>query len=217
MDEMFNALSSRREELVVSMVMDLYLSDRSLASIFDEILSVVFERIGDDWECGRLDVHNERQACQICRRVIEQLRQVTRVSSIRFNAIGGTLSGDYYELPTLMVEAVLRDHGWNAMSVGTNLPASAMIMAADEQAPDLIWISVSHVADRDELVESMNQLWEKLEDRAPLVVGGRALSSELRREIRYTVHCDTVAQLEDFLKSYHRNRPTPADSEPSLN
>ena len=89
--------------------------------------------------------------------------------------------------------------------------------AAEEQSPDLVWISVSHVADRDNLIESINDLWEKLADNAPLVVGGRALSSEVRREIRYTVHCDTVTQLEDFLKSYQRNKPTAADSEPSLN
>ena len=210
------ALVDHQEEAVNSLVMDLYLSGRSLASIFDEVLRVAFADIGDEWECGRLEIHKERQACQICRRVIDQLRQVARVSNARFSALGGTLSEDYYELPTLMIETVLRDHGWNAMSLGTNLPASSFSKAVETQKPDLVWLSLSHVADRERAVTAVNELWEQLDSTVPLIVGGRALTEELRRDIRYTVYCDTVGQLEDFLQSYHRNRAS-SETNPSLN
>ena len=210
------ALVDHQEEAVNSLVMDLYLSGRSLASIFDEVLRVAFADIGDEWECGRLEIHKERQACQMCRRVIDQLRQVARVSNARFSALGGTLSEDYYELPTLMIETVLRDHGWNAMSLGTNLPASSFSKAVETQKPDLVWLSLSHVADRERAVTAVNELWEQLDSTVPLIVGGRALTEELRRDIRYTVYCDTVGQLEDFLQSYHRNRAS-SEANPSLN
>ena len=210
------ALVDHQEEAVNSLVMDLYLSGRSLASIFDEVLRVAFADIGDEWECGRLEIHKERQACQMCRRVIDQLRQVARVSNARFSALGGTLSEDYYELPTLMIETVLRDHGWNAMSLGTNLPASSFSKAVETQKPDLVWLSLSHVADRERAVTAVNELWEQLDSTVPLIVGGRALTEELRRDIRYTVYCDTVGQLEDFLQSYHRNRAS-SETNPSLN
>ena len=212
----FDALAGQQEESVIALVMDLYLSGRSLASIFDEVLSVALEDIGDEWECGSLEIHKERQACQICRRVIDQLRQVTRISNARFSALGGTLSGDYYELPTLMIETVLRDHGWNAMSLGTNLPGSAFFGAIEAEKPDLVWLSLSHVEDRARTVADVNGLWERLDSNVPLIVGGRALTEELRRDIRYTAFCDTVGQLEDFLQSYHRNR-TGAETNPSLN
>ena len=210
------ALVDHQEEAVNSLVMDLYLSGRSLASIFDEVLRVAFADIGDEWECGRLEIHKERQACQMCRRVIDQLRQVARVSNARFSALGGTLSEDYYELPTLMIETVLRDHGWNAMSLGTNLPASSFSKAVETQKPDLVWLSLSHVADRERAVTAVNELWEQLDSTVPLIVGGWALTEELRRDIRYTVYCDTVGQLEDFLQSYHRNRAS-SETNPSLN
>jgi methanogenic corrinoid protein MtbC1 len=170
----------------------------------------------NEWECGSLEIHKERQACQICRRVIDQLRQVTRISNARFSALGGTLSDDYYELPTLMIETVLRDHGWNAMSLGTNLPGSAFFGAVEAEKPDLVWLSLSHVADRARTVADVNGLWDSLDSNVPLIVGGRALTEEMRRDIRYTAFRDTVGQLEDFLQSYHRNR-TGSETNPSLN
>jgi methanogenic corrinoid protein MtbC1 len=115
-----------------------------------------------------------------------------------------------------MIETVLRDHGWNAMSLGTNLPASAFANAIEAEKPDMVWLSLSHVVDRERMVADVNNLWDQLDSNVPLIVGGRALTEELRRDIRYTVFCDTVGHLEDFLQSYQRNRAG-AETNPSLN
>ena len=215
-ESLLDAFVNQQEDSATALVMDLYLSGRSLSSLFDDILGVVFATIGNEWQCGNLDIHKERQACQMCRRVMDRLRQLAKAKNSRFTAIGGTLVEDHYELPTLMIEVALRDQGWNAMSLGTNLPVAAFCQAIDEHCPDLVWLSVSHVADPNQLIQSVNELWDQLDRKVPLIVGGRALTEELRRDIRCTVHCDNIGQLEDFLQSYQRNR-SGSETNPSLN
>ena len=98
-----------------------------------------------------------------------------------------------------MVELLLLDAGWKANFLGANLPSQSILSAIENLRPELIWVSVSSI-DRtvDAFAADMADIWEKAHG-TPIVVGGRALTSELRKNIRASVFCDNMQQMFDCL------------------
>ena len=113
-------------------------------------------------------------------------------------AIGGAPEGDPYQLPTALVELALREAGWNAVSLGSNLPTDSFLQAILDYQPQLVWLSVSTVTDPVAFVADQNRLAEHINDEISLLVGGRALTPELRPKLRYTAHCEGLRNLVDL-------------------
>ena len=153
---------------------DLLQSGRRMSEISDEVLAPAFHEIGRLWGCGEVAVYQERRSCEIAVRLIQELRRTIEVSPLSApKAIGGTLSGDLYVLPTALVELTLRDNGWNAVSLGCGLPAETLIQAAEDLKPRLLWVSVSHVEDESQVLADLIRLRERLSRRCEVVVGGQ--------------------------------------------
>ena len=114
-------------------------------------------------------------------------------------AIGCTPEGDPYTLPTCMVELVLRDAGWNAHSLGTNLPLSELVPAIDHYKPRICWVSASYTESPRRLRDQLLQLVDAGRSRnADVVCGGRALSGDLRDDP--AIRClDSLQELQRFV------------------
>ena len=176
-----------------------FVGGKSLPSLLDEVITPVFARIGYEWECGELHVYQERIACRNLSQLLLRLRDLITINPNGPMAIGGALSGDPYELPSLMVELMLLDAGWKANFLGANLPVQSILSAVDNLQPELIWLSVSSINDPlDAFAANMADIWEKAHG-TPIVVGGRALTSELRKNIRASIFCDNMQQMFDCL------------------
>lgn len=132
------------------MVLDLYLGGTNVTTLCDQLIAPVLYEVGEGWARGNIEIYQEHRACEILNRILYDLRSVLapppRTAPV---AIGGTPPGDNYRLATLMVELVLVDLGWNAISLGNSLPFTTMAAAAHHHEPDLFWLSMSHVADSD--------------------------------------------------------------------
>ena len=117
-------------------------------------------------------------------------------------AIGGTLESDPYRLPTAMIEVVLRELGWQATSLGTRLPATTIAEAVRDNRPRLLWISVSCIESVPAFLEEYAHLHRvATEIGAAVVVGGRALTAEVRQQMAYSAYCDTLRHLVTFAAS----------------
>ena len=154
---------------------------------------------GQAWNCDQLDAYQERRGCDICIRLINELRaDLPPISDSAPIAIGGAPEGDPYQLPTALVELALREAGWNAVSLGSNLPTDSFLQAILDYQPQLVWLSVSTVTDPVAFVADQNRLAEHINDDISLLVGGRALTPELRPKLRYTAHCEGLRNLVDL-------------------
>jgi methanogenic corrinoid protein MtbC1 len=154
---------------------------------------------GQAWDCDQLDAYQERRGCDICIRLINELRgDLPPISDNAAVAIGGTPEGDPYQLPTALVELSLREAGWNAVSLGSNLPTDSFLQAILDYQPQLVWLSVSTISDIASFITEQNRLADHISDDISLLVGGRALSPDLRPELRYTAHCDGLRNLVDL-------------------
>ena len=155
--------------------------------------------IGQAWKAADLDVYQERRACGICLRLLEELRaELPLPPPDAPIAIGGTPEGDPYQLPSALVEFSLREMGWNAINLGSNIPLDSFLQASQDYDPDMVWMSVSSIPDWDEFAKTQNKLAEALGDDVPLFMGGRGLCDSVRPKLKYTAFCDSLENLLDL-------------------
>jgi methanogenic corrinoid protein MtbC1 len=164
-------------------------------------------RVGDGWECGDVEVYEEHRAVEILVLLLHDLRLVLASAAADAPlAIGGSIEGDCYDLPTRMVELTMRELGWRASSLGASLPFPTLVAAVRNTRPDLIWLSISQFQREQQLIADVSAFYETLPQGTSLVIGGRAVTSELRQQLRATVFCDNLQQMSDFASTIYKNR-----------
>jgi len=181
---------------------ELHLAARPAYAICDQVLAGAFADIGQLWSCGDAQVYQERRACELCVSLLDELRSMTAEPQSHLLAIGGTPECDPYVLPSTMVELVLRQAGWRAQSLGSRLPWDTMVAAIDREKPILFWISVSHLEDVARFVAEYRKFYEQVRASTAVVVGGRALTEEVRRQMEFAAHCDTLQHLDAFVQCW---------------
>ncbi|NIP86508.1 MAG: helix-turn-helix domain-containing protein [Planctomycetales bacterium] len=197
-----DALVAGNEPLARQIVIDLYLAEHRLSSICDRVIGPAFYRVGECWDCGQIEIYRERRSCEICERLIHELRSaVPPVEKQAPLALGGTPVGDPYRLPTMLVELVLRENGWDATSLGTSLPFDTLRAAVVQNRPRLFWLSVTSFSDTDAFLADYQRFYDEFGDQIAIVVGGQAITSPLRRKMQYAAFCDTMQHLESFVSS----------------
>jgi excisionase family DNA binding protein len=193
----FREALARGDEAACEKIMQrLLASGSSRSEVVEWLVTDAMHGIGEAWDCNHLDAYQERRGGSICVRLVHRLReQLPPRSPGAPIAIGGTLRDDPYQLPTIMIELALMETGWDAFNLGSGLPANSLLKAAKEYKPKLVWLSISTFNDPDEFVDEVNLLAEGLGDETSLMVGGRALTDEIRPRLKYTGHCDSLRSL----------------------
>jgi methanogenic corrinoid protein MtbC1 len=200
-EQFLEALVQGDEPRVHRIVFDTYLAKHSICDIGDRMIADAFRQIGDKWECKDIEPYQERHACEILGRVLAQLHAVIpAVPDTAPLAIGGTLEGDDYRLPSALVELALREAGWRAEALGTGLPAATLCAAIRDTQPKLFWLSVSHIPSVPQFLEQYATIFDTArQHNIPVAVGGRALDQSIRREMHYSAFCDTLRHLITFV------------------
>jgi excisionase family DNA binding protein len=193
----------------------------SFAELGDEVVAPAMHRIGLGWEHGRLDVLHEHRATQMVAAALYDLknRAERRGDQERPGAVVAAVEGDPSVLPCLLVHLVLTEEGWDATLVGPNTPTDSLVKALRELRPKLLCLSVSYLDDPEALAAGWGQVYQTAQETGTaLAVGGRALSDQVRQQLRFHFHGDRLAQLADFVrlllpspKRPRRGRP-PADA-----
>jgi excisionase family DNA binding protein len=204
-EQMTDALLQGSEQVTRRIALDLYASNHACSVICDEVIGAAFREIGERWACNTADVYQERRACEIMQRVLFELRRMQPPTSRHGTAAGGTVEGDHYSLANAMAELVLRESGFSATSIGTSLPWSSLVNAVEQMKVDLFWLSVSHIPNIEDFVTSFTKLSNACATAGTaLVVGGRALTDDVRKRITYSAFCDNLQHMESFAKTLRR-------------
>jgi methanogenic corrinoid protein MtbC1 len=104
-----------------------------------------------------------------------------------------------------MAEIVLRQNGWRAQSLGCRLPFSTLVAAVRDVRPQLFWLSVSHLEDADRFLTEYRAFYEEVRSEVAVVVGGRALTEPIRRQMEYSAYGDNMQHLEAFARTFKRS------------
>lgn len=179
-----------------------YVNGHKLSSIVDSVISKPLSNIGVSWACEKMEIYKERVACEICVKIIHELRALQPTAQADAPlAIGGTTSGDHFTLPSRVVELQFAHLGWRTRSLGCNLPFDELVKAVFEFRPKLFWLSVSHFQDEQIFIDQMNQFAEQLPPDLAFVVGGSGLNDSIRKSINNAIFCENIQQLETYVSS----------------
>lgn len=201
-ESLTEAILAGNEARCRQLVIDLFLAEHNMGTICDEVIAASFAEIGDRWSCGDVEVYQERRGCEIVLRIMRELRWLLPpVDERALLAMGGAPSGDQYSLGTTMVEVVLRDAKWNAVSLGDNLPFHTMDAAIRRHRPQLFWLSCSYIENATEFLEGYNTLYAEFNTDVAFVVGGRALTEVLTRQMKFSAWCSNMQHLEGFAQT----------------
>lgn len=185
------------EDAAQEVVLDLLLANHSVIVILEDLIARALHRVGELWSSGRLEVYQERRACEISSRILHEMRQIIPLPPHpRSRAIGGTPEGDAYQLPNAMVELSLRSCGWETACLGVSLPFPTLHVAIQQHQPQLFWLSVSHLADEADFVGKFNELYDAVATQVDVLIGGRALTERVRQRLRPAYYCEDLRQLE---------------------
>lgn len=200
---MQDALERADENDARELILGRYLSGCSAVQILEEVVAPAFGAIGEKWSHGALAIYEERRAVELCSRLLHQFSiYLPSPRAEAPHAIGGTLAGDPYSLATTMVELVLREAGWRARSYGCGHPIGTLIDALQTVRPRLLWLSVSAFESEKEFIAGYDRLYEAAQELGVAVMlGGRALTAEVRSQVRYSAYCDTLRHAAAFAKA----------------
>jgi MerR family transcriptional regulator, light-induced transcriptional regulator len=199
------ALEGADEDELRGLLLGSYLAGTPAAEILDDLIAPAFRAIGDRWAHGAVAIYEERRAVELCSRELHQLRMfLPTPSSDAPQAIGGTLAGDPYSLPTTMLELALREAGWQAQSYGCGLPAATLVDALRDVRPRMLWLSVSTFESEQRFLADYATLYAAAQElEVAVLVGGRMLTGQLRERIQYSAYGDNLRHAASFVRALH--------------
>ena len=183
---------------VARMIEGLRAAGASFDRMADRLLQPALSALGERWEQGRIEIFEERRACELVQQALRRARaDLLPVPNGAPLALGGSLTGDPYSLPSLLAECVLAEHGLDARSLGTGLPADTFAKAVRAKKPALVWLCLNGARHKSEASEreyaAIQEACDKV--RAVLAVGGRALRTRDKAALPRAISCGTMRDL----------------------
>ena len=78
------------------------------------------------------------------------------------------------------------------------MPFATLLAAIRQLKPQMLWLSISHLDDQERFLASYRDFYAEAGTEVPIVVGGRALTESLRRQMEFTAYCDDLRHLESL-------------------
>jgi len=161
-----------------SMMMALYLGGENVADIIDDVVQPSMREIGKRWEHDSTGVYEEHRATDICIQAMTELRLALPQTHNAPIALGGAPSGDPYILPSMAAAMVLAAEGFQAINLGPNSPLGSFSDAVNANQPQLVWLTVSHIANPAVVNRSVKEFLEWASQKSlQIIVGGFQIQS----------------------------------------
>ncbi|MBN2445230.1 MAG: helix-turn-helix domain-containing protein [Phycisphaerae bacterium] len=200
------ALEAGDHERIRATILDMHLARHSLDEIGDRVVMPALAALRQGCESGVFEVYQERLATELCLRALHEVAQtLPTLPQAAPAALGATIAGDLDRVPITLIELILRQVGWQAQSLGPDIPAKSLAAALHGKRPRMFWLSVSRMRSVDEFLGEYQRVFDTaMEHDIALVVGGPALKDEIRRQMRYSAFCDNFSHLVTFARTlYH--------------
>ena len=174
----------------------------SVSQLCDHLLAEAMHRVGEDWQCGEIEVFQERLGCEIFDRVLNDFRQVIPAAGAR---CGG---GDRGRSAGRSVHAG-QSHGGGRAACGRMAGDIAGWLLAlryadpgsSSRKPRLFWLSVSAVDCEQRFLEQYERFYREVSEVTAVVVGGQGLTKPFRQQMQFCGHCENLEELREFARN----------------
>jgi excisionase family DNA binding protein len=214
-----SALIDGRVRETRALIETLYSSGVSAVALADDLIGPVMRHIGHQWLVGQVDIYQEHRATQMIAASLMDL--IHRVGDAQTAsqplALVANCEGDPYILPGLLCELALLESGWRVQNLGVNLPLRSLANATIHSWPRLICISVSYVSDVERFAAEYEAFHEAAAaTNAAVILGGAALTPELRSKLVFATFGERMSHLAEFARLIvPKGSPTSPEAETS--
>lgn len=150
---------------------------RTAASLRNDILRPLLERLGEGWRTGEIRIAQEHLASAAVRSFLGTMRSREDVPSGAPVVIVTTPAGQRHELGALLAAMAAGEMGWDAVYLGPSLPAPEIAAAARQRGARAIALSVIWPAADAGVTRELRELRRLVGDDVTLFVGGSAAAS----------------------------------------
>jgi len=198
-----SALQAGKAVQARGIILAQYLDSRSVAGVCDGLITHAMHRIGELWRHSEQGITIEHRALGICIEAMHQIRQLLPPAPESAPvAVGGALESDPYTLPTLMAATCCLEMGIRDINLGPDTPVDSLLDAARTSKARFIWLSVSVVGEKVNLVERIQRLAEGAAAiGASVLLGGRAVYGLSLPPMKSTHMIHSMAELGSFARS----------------
>ena len=130
-----------------------------LQKIFDKILIPVLNRIGENWEKGKLTISEEHIATEIIKKFLANLNFQNLSNNSKYNAFCFTLINDKHDITINMGESILnKNKNIKTFNLGPNLPVKDFIKLSKKIKIDIIFVSLIYIENKKIITKEINLL-----------------------------------------------------------
>jgi excisionase family DNA binding protein len=196
-------LLSDNEAGATAQLIDAYLQNHALATIFDETITKAMHRVGDLWFNGTITIADEHLASRVMLNALQKLRGIiVPRQATGLTAITCGIEGDLHELPVHLAEIIFESEGWNIWNLGPNTPLFTLRDMVVQKKPHLVCISARSIVDLDRATTEYAQFRKIIEKiNGTTVLGGEVFRGlNLRQRFPAEFYSESFEGLSTFVK-----------------
>jgi methanogenic corrinoid protein MtbC1 len=202
-------LLNENEAEATAQLIDAYLRDHALATLFDTTITNAMHRVGDLWFNGAITIADEHLATRVMLSALQKLRGiVVPGQATGLKAVCCGLEGDLHELPIHLAEIIFESEGWDTSNLGPNTPLFTLRDMVAQKKPDLVCVSARSIVDLDRATTEYAQFRRTIEKiNGATVLGGEAFrDSNFRQRFPAEFYAESFSGLSTFVKELARKR-----------
>lgn len=151
------------------------------ALLVRDLVGPALSEVGRMWTRGEASIAEEHLATALVGRVLPRTACAgCSGASPRRRIVLACLAGEFHDLGVRLLADVAREAGWEAESLGANVPREALVRFLAQRAPDAVALSVSLAGHVPEAARTVAEIREAAPSTAVLV-GGLAFHEEPER------------------------------------
>ncbi len=162
--------------------LDLAMQEREPLDIINGPLMAGMDEVGRQFNANQLIVAEVLQSAEAMKFAVSHLEpHMERADSAsRGRVLLATVKGDVHDIGKNLVEIILSNNGYRVVNLGIKVAPQELIAGCREHNPDIIGLSGLLVKSAQMMVETA-QDFRAANIRAPMLVGGAALSNRFTR------------------------------------
>ena len=196
-------LLSDNEAEATAQLIDAYLQNNALATLFDTTITNAMHRVGDLWFNGTITIADEHLATRVMLSALQKLRSIVVPGpATGLTAISCGIEGDLHELPIHLAEVIFESEGWDISNLGPNTPLFTLRDMVAQKKPDVVCISARYIVDLDRATAEYAQLRKVIEKiNGTTVLGGEVFrESNLRQRFPAEFYAESFEGLSMFVR-----------------
>ncbi len=196
-------LLSDKEAEATAKLIDAYLQNHALPTIFDTTITDAMHRVGDLWFNGTITIADEHLATRVMLTALQKLRGiVVPGQATGLKAVCCGIEGDLHELPIHLAEIIFESEGLDVRNLGPNTPLFTLRDMVAQNKPDLVCISARSIVDLDRATTEYAQFRKIIEKiNGTTVLGGEAFRDlNLRQRFPAEFYAESFEGLSTFVK-----------------